>query len=69
MSAEPAVNRMNVWMAVGMLIGRSGLLSTNALAMLRGYAFSHDTTLDDLSYAIINRDLNAGSVVGDIDAG
>jgi hypothetical protein len=39
--------RMNVWVAVGMLMERLQLKNDDALALLRGYAYSRDFTLDD----------------------
>ena len=44
-----ARDRMHVWAALGILIEHSGLSDTAALAALRGYAFSHDTSLDDVA--------------------
>lgn len=39
-------DRMTVWTAVGMLGQHGSLTSADALARLRAYAYSHDTTLD-----------------------
>lgn len=55
--------RMNVWVAVGILIEYANLPSTDALAALRGYAFSHDRTLDDIADDMMNQHLRAESVL------
>lgn len=46
MSKEQVEERMNVWVAVGMSIERLEMNNRDALALLRGYAYSHDLTLD-----------------------
>lgn len=47
--ARAAQRRMQVWQAVGMLNAGRGLSNRDAIAVLRGYAYAHDTTLDDLA--------------------
>jgi hypothetical protein len=49
LNTRSAMDRMRVWVAVAILIDHSGLSDSDALAALRGYAFSHDTTLDDIA--------------------
>lgn len=51
---EPVVDRLHVWVAVGMLIEHAGMSNADALAALRAYAFSHDVTLDDLADELMN---------------
>lgn len=65
MGNQSATGRMNVWIAVGMLLGHAGLASSDALATLRAYAFSHDNTLDDVAAAMISHDLEPASVLSD----
>jgi hypothetical protein len=48
LSREPVDQRMNVWVAVGMSMERLKLNNTDALALLRGYAYSHGSTLDQV---------------------
>jgi hypothetical protein len=40
---------MNVWVAVGILIAHAGLTNADALAALRGYAYGHSASLDDIA--------------------
>jgi hypothetical protein len=47
--AAAAQRRMQVWQAVGMLNFSCGLSNVDAIAVLRAYAYAHDTTLDDLA--------------------
>lgn len=46
---EPALQRIAVWTAVGMLRARSDLNETDALVRLRSFAYGHDLTLDALA--------------------
>ena len=47
---RPSVaQRMNVWVAVGILIAHAGLTKADALAALRGYAYGHSASLDDIA--------------------
>jgi len=45
--------RMDVWMAVGMVIGLTGMANPDALAVLRAYAFSNELSLDELAQSLI----------------
>lgn len=47
--AAAAQRRMQVWQAVGMLNVASALNNLDAIAVLRAYAYAHDTDLDDLA--------------------
>ena len=49
--------RMNVWVAVGMSMERLTLSNADALALLRGYAYSHDVTLDEIARRVTERGL------------
>lgn len=46
-----------VWVAVGMLMERTRLSNRDALAVLRGYAFSHQMTLDVVAAKLTSQDL------------
>ena len=59
-----ATQRMNVWVAVGILIGHAGLSSADALAVLRAYAFGHGVTLDDLAEDMTTQRLDPETVLG-----
>ena len=67
MDGEAATNRMNVWIAVGMVLSHAGFTSSNALATLRGYAFSHDATLEDIAEEMISQNLAPETVISDSD--
>ena len=48
-----ALHRTNVWIAMGMLITRLQLPAADALARLRGYAYTHEMDLDQLAASLI----------------
>jgi hypothetical protein len=52
---EPALQRIDVWTAVGMLRARTDLNETDALARLRSFAYGHDLTLDALAAQLTER--------------
>jgi hypothetical protein len=58
-----ATRRLDVWIAVGMVSGYGGASSTDALALLRGYALTHDTTLDAVAEDMITRKLTTRTVL------
>jgi len=60
---ESAVARSEVWMAVGMLIANSALTDMTALALLRGFAFSQEITLDDAAHRLVERFLPVEAVL------
>lgn len=55
-------NRTNVWVAMGMLMTRLNTTAPDALAVLRGYAFSHDAVLDDIADALVKGRLDVEQV-------
>lgn len=63
LNTAPATDRMHVWIAIGMLIEHGGLTNADALAALRGYSFSHDTTLDDTAERLVAAQLSAQTVL------
>jgi len=48
---------MNVWAAIGMSMARLPLSNDDALALLRGYAYSHNLTLDQVARRMTDREL------------
>lgn len=56
-------NRLEVWIAIGILVAYARLNDTDSLAVLRAYAFGHDTTLDDVSRRLISGELAPSGVV------
>ena len=67
LAGEAVQDRMNVWAAVGMLPGSSQVSQPEGLALLRGYAFSHDTALDDVAQRLTSHLLPVDQVI-DTDA-
>jgi len=57
-----ANNRFRVWNAVGMMMAYAGEPSRDALARLRGYAFSHDLSLDELAGRLADRQLKPETI-------
>ena len=57
LNSKPVHARALVWTAVGMINVALHLNSRDALAVLRGYAYSHDTTIDDIARSLTARAL------------
>jgi hypothetical protein len=53
LDADPAVDRMTVWTAVGMLIAESHQSDADALATLRAWAYSRGRSLDDVAADLV----------------
>src|SRR3954469_22084167 len=51
----PAHTRSQVWVAMGMAMTEFHLTATDALALLRSYAYGHDRLLDDLAADLVHR--------------
>ena len=51
-----------VWVAMGMLSVALRLSTEDALAVLRGYAFSHDATVDEVARCLTTRQLPVEAV-------
>jgi hypothetical protein len=64
MTGPSAVQRMNVWLAAGMLIGHAGLSSGDAVAVMRAYAFGHSVTLDEVAEAMVTKSVDPEAVLG-----
>jgi ANTAR domain len=47
-------DRTNVWMAMGILMTRLKTTAPDALAVLRGYSYSHGTVLDEIARDLIS---------------
>lgn len=55
LDAAPAHTRSQVWVAMGMAMTEFHLTATDALALLRSYAYGHDRLLDDLAADLVHR--------------
>jgi len=61
---RPSVTqRMNVWVAVGILIAHAGLTNADALAALRAYAYGHNSSLDDIAGHLATRRLQPDALL------
>ncbi|MCW2529658.1 MAG: hypothetical protein JWM76_4518 [Pseudonocardiales bacterium] len=58
LGSPSAQNRTKVWVAMGMLMSRLHLPAADALARLRGYAYTHETDLDQLAAALMDGSLD-----------
>ena len=56
--------RMEVWAAVGMVMNTTGLGQEDALSLLRGYAFGHQTTLDEAAQQLLDHQLDPALLTG-----
>jgi hypothetical protein len=65
LASDGVMDRMTVWIAMGMLMEESALTNSEALATLRGYAFTHDTTLDALARQIVQHEVTVASLLGE----
>jgi len=60
---QATVDRMEVWTAVGMLMSAGNLNDGDALARLRGFAFSNDLSLDEAAARLVERQLPLHAVL------
>lgn len=65
LDSAPARMRMRVWTAIGMVNIALQLTTVQALARLRGYAYSHDSTVDALADSLTNGNLDAAALMPD----
>jgi hypothetical protein len=63
LGADSVIDRMNVWVAVGMLQEETPLDNAAALATLRAYAAQHQATLDDVAADLTSGDLLVETVL------
>ena len=69
MKSDSATRRMNVWLAIGILVEYDAHLSNaDALAVLRAYYYTRDLTLDDTADQLASRRLLPEAVLGHADA-
>ena len=64
LDADPAVERMTVWTAVGMLISASPQSDEDALATLRAWAYGHGLSLDEVANDVVERITSLEAVLG-----
>jgi hypothetical protein len=57
LSTDQVDERMKLWIAIGTLMARLPLSNDDALALLRGYAYSHNLTLDQVPRQMTNHGL------------
>lgn len=63
MTSASVARRNNVWVAVGMILAHGNISSTNALDLLRAYAFGHDISLDDTADQLSHQRLQPSAVL------
>ncbi len=63
MLSPSVAQRMNVWVAVGILIAHAGLTNADALAALRAYAYGHSASLDDIADHVATRRLHPDALL------
>ena len=63
MNNHSVTQRMNVWIAVGILIEHAGLTNGDALAALRAYAYGHNASLDDIADHLTTRRLHPDALL------
>jgi len=56
-----ARGRLNVWVAIGIVMEHGSISNGDALSALRGYAFSHDENIDDIAEQVMRGSLKAES--------
>ena len=64
MKTHSVAHRMNVWIAVGILIEYADLTNADALAALRAYAYGHSANLDDIAHHVATQELHPDSLLG-----
>lgn len=65
LTEEPAVQRVTVWTAVGMVVAASGHTDADALATIRAWAYSHGRSLDDVAVSLTDRHTSVESLLTD----
>ena len=61
--AVAADRRLNVWVAVGMVMSHRAMTNVDALALLRAYAFAHGLSLDDVAEQVTTHALAVPALV------
>jgi hypothetical protein len=62
MNSPSAQHRTNVWVAMGMVMTQLEVPAADALATLRGYAYSHNTDVDDLAQQLTDGSLKVQQI-------
>lgn len=62
LNSGAARDRTIVWVAMGILMTRLDTTADTALAVLRGYCFSHDAVLDDVADALVSGRLDVAEI-------
>lgn len=57
-----AHGRTNVWIAMGIVMTRFELTASDAMALLRSYAYGHDMVLDDVAAAVVDGTVDLGQL-------
>ena len=57
-------DRMNVWTAVGMIMAKTTMDQAGGLAVLRGHAFSHESTIDKTAQLVTTGQLPVDQIIG-----
>ncbi len=65
LTQDPAVERLAVWTAVGMLVAQSPLTDADALAMIRAWAYSRGRSLDEVAASVVNGDTPVARLLAD----
>lgn len=60
---QPAVDRLSVWSAVGLMVATGNLDHADALARLRAFAYSNDLSLDDAAARLLDRQVPLRAVL------
>ena len=63
MNNHTVAQRMNVWVAIGILIEHAGLTNADALAALRAYAYRHHASLDDIADHLTTQQLHPDALL------
>lgn len=63
LSSDPAVDRMTVWTAVGMLMAATTQTDVDALATLRGWAYRNGRDLDEVANSLVDRETPVETVL------
>jgi hypothetical protein len=50
---DATARRLDVWVAIGIVMARDDQRGGDALSLLRGYAYSHDRSLDDVAEDVV----------------
>jgi hypothetical protein len=62
LTSPSAQHRVEVWVAMGMVMAALDTPAANALARLRGYAYAQDSTLDDLAHRLLQGTLTVHDI-------